>query len=356
MNTLIVGGGVAGAAAACLLGRDATLVERERGPHDKVCGEFVSWEAQDGLRALGLDVAALGGAPIHAVRLVHGGRTATAPLPRPGLGLSRRVLDEALLRLAAERGAAVLRGHAVRRLVLGGAEVDGIGVLHAPRVLLATGKHELRGIRRDPAAEQLVGLKMHLRLRSDQVAALAGHVELVLFPGGYAGLQPVEGGRANLCLLVDRPVFEAAGSGWDGTVAHMRRHCAVLDARLDGAEALRNKPLAIFRVPYGHVHRAGPHGGVLRLGDQMGVIPSFSGDGMAVALHTAFAAAGAADAEAFHRRMRADLAGQIGRATRLHRLGLAVPGGVFRALRAWPGALALAARLTRVPARCVAWG
>ena len=357
LATLIVGGGIAGAAAACLLGSRATLIERERGPHDKICGEFISWEAQDALRHLGVDPQALGGAPIHSVRLVHKASIAAAPLPRPGIGLSRRVLDAALLARAAERGATVLRGHTVRRLAPGGAEVDGIGHIEAARVLLATGKHELRGAKRAAEPGPLVGLKMYYSLAPDQAAVLAGHVEVVLFPGGYAGLQTVEGGRANLCLLIHRDVFEQAGAAWDGVVAHLRRHSPWLAQRLADAVALLARPVAIFRVPYGFVHRPGPAdpAGVMRLGDQVGVIPSFSGDGMAIALHTAFAAAAARDAPAFHQRMRSDLAKQIGRAMLLHRLGQTVPGGLARVARTWPGALAHVARLTRVPGPRLAW-
>ena len=359
MTVLIVGGGVAGAAAACLLGPEATLVERTAGAHDKICGEFVSWEAQDALHRLGVDTAALGGAPIHSVRLLHGHRSVTAPLPRPGAGLSRRVLDEALLAQAARHGATVLRGHAVRRLVPGGAEVEGLGRVEAARVLLATGKHDLRDTRRpvQRGPHALVGLKMYYRLAPAPAAELDGTVEVVLFPGGYAGLQMVEGGRANLCLLIRHDTFQAVDAAWDGVVAHIVKHSPALAARLEGAVPLLARPVATSGIPYGFVHRPGPADlpDVLRLGDQAGVIPSFSGDGMAIALHTAFAAVRQADAAQHHRRMQADLSGQIGRAMVLHRLGLAMPGSLLRAARAWPGALALVARLTRVPARRLAW-
>lgn len=355
MTVLVVGGGVAGAAAACLLGSGATLVEREAGPHDKVCGEFVSWEAQEALARLGLDLAALGGAPIDTVRLVHRARVLSHPLPGRGLGLSRRRLDSALLTLAAERGATVLQGHMVRRLLPGGAEVEGFGEVAAERVLLATGKHEMRGLRRGGRAEPLVGFKMHLRLDPAQAAALSGAIELVLFPGGYAGLQPIEGGRANLCLLIRRAAFEAAGASWAGVVSHMSAASPHVAARLEGAIELMAKPLSIYQVPYGQVHRAGALPGVLRLGDQMAVIPSFSGDGMAIALHTAFAAARAVGADGYHGAMRRDLAGQIGRAMALHRMGQSAPGLLTAAARAWPGALAWVARLTRVDPARLAW-
>ena len=81
MKTIIVGGGAAGAAAACLLGPDALLIERETAAHDKICGEFLSWEAQEYLSRLGLDLTALGAVPIDRVRLVYRGQVAEAPRP-----------------------------------------------------------------------------------------------------------------------------------------------------------------------------------------------------------------------------------------------------------------------------------
>ena len=357
MTVLIAGGGLAGAAAACLLGSGATLIERESSAHDKICGEFLSWETQEALRLLGVDPVALGAAPIDAVRLVHGDRVARAVLPGRGLGLSRRVLDAAVLERAEARGAVVHRGRAVKRLVAHGMEVEGMGRLEADRVLLATGKHDLRGVRREGSPESLVGFKMFYRLAPEQAEAVAGHVEVVLFPGGYAGLQPVEDGRANLCLLIRREAFEEAGSTWDGVFTYLIRTSAHLALRLRDAAPQLARPESIFRVPYGFVHA--PAGaelpGVFRLGDQMGVIPSFSGDGMAIALHTAFAVVGESDAGVYHRRMRRDLSGQIGRAMTLHRLGQSQPRLVAAAARVWPGALAWIARHTRVPAGRLAW-
>ena len=140
-------------------------------------------------------------------------------------------------------------------------------------------------------------------------------------------------------------------------LGHLRRHAPHLARRLAGAQPLLAQPVTIFRVPYGFVHRPGADdpAHVVRLGDQMGVIPSFSGDGMAIALHTAFAAAHALDPARHHGRMRAELGGQIGRAMVVHRLGQERPALVAGLLRAWPGGMRWIARLTRVPARHLAW-
>ncbi len=216
-------------------GAAVTVLERERGPAHKVCGEFLSGEALGDLAALGIDVAALGAAPITAMRLVHRGRVAAARLPFAAAGLSRLVLDEALLQRAAALGAEVQRGVRVRSAEPGAVQTDA-GTLAAATLLLATGKHDLRGAsgtRAEP--EALIGFKLHLRLSAEQQAPLAGHVEVVLFDGGYAGLQLVEGGVANLCLLVDRARYDAVGQDWPSLLAALEREDTHLARRLDGA-------------------------------------------------------------------------------------------------------------------------
>jgi 2-polyprenyl-6-methoxyphenol hydroxylase-like FAD-dependent oxidoreductase len=101
---VVAGSGLAGAAAAAGLaqaGVEVTLIEREAGPVHRICGEFLSTEAQEYLAKLGLDVGALGGAPISRLRLVRGNEAVAAALPFRGIGLSRFTLDEALLNHAA---------------------------------------------------------------------------------------------------------------------------------------------------------------------------------------------------------------------------------------------------------------
>ncbi len=279
---VIIGGGVAGGAVAVLLaraGRRPLLLEREQGAHDKVCGEFVSGEAARLLAHLGLDVAVLGAAPVGRVRLVHGTRIADAALPFAAWGLSRRRLDAALLDAAERDGAEVRRGVAVRGIGPDGAVVLPGEELRTDTVLLATGKHELRGAGREARSEALVGLKLHLRLAPRQASRLAGYVELYLLEGGYAGLQPVEDGVVNLCLIAPAARFGAAGRSAAALIEALGAEAPQLGVRLGGAEALWPRPLAVARVPYGHLHRPTPRDlpGVFRLGDQAAVIPKSHG-------------------------------------------------------------------------------
>jgi flavin-dependent dehydrogenase len=360
-ETAIIGGGLAGCAAAITLaqaGREVVLIERESAPHHKVCGEFLSQEALDLLRLLGLEPAQLGAARLQSVRLAHGNHLTHACLPFGAMSLTRRRLDEELLKLAERSGVNVIRGKRVSSLeASAGAwsvQINDADPLTAAAVFVATGKHDLPGEPR-PAGKQsgMVGFKMYYRLSRDQAAAVAGHVELLLYRGGYGGLQPVEGDAVNLCCLVHRDQLQRLGGRWENLLALMQRDCPHLATRLNGATPLLERPLAISSIPYGYVRPAAADG-VWRLGDQAAVIPSFTGDGMSIALHSGRLAAemhlAAAGAAAFQRRLSAELEGQVGLATILSRglvwqptrsvLGIAV--------RLWPRALALVASQTRL--------
>ncbi len=88
-GAVIVGGGPAGAAAAILLaeaGVPVTVVERSAGPADKVCGDFLSAEAVETVRRLGVDLDRLGPAPVGRVRVLHGGSRGERRAPVRGLG------------------------------------------------------------------------------------------------------------------------------------------------------------------------------------------------------------------------------------------------------------------------------
>jgi flavin-dependent dehydrogenase len=241
------------------------------------------------------------------------------------------------------------------RLTLGGG-----GEIEASDVFLATGKHDVRGAKRPAASApgDLIGFKTYFRLQPRQRRALDGAIEVILFEGGYAGLQLVEGGGANLCLLTRRDLFDRVGRRWSALLTHLLGHCPHLAARLGGAAALLDRPLSIFQIPYGFVHRAEGRepAGLFRLGDQAGVIPSFSGDGIAIALHTGRLAAATylahgEAADLFHRKVREDIAGQIRMASLVYALTELPLGRSALALlcRAFPGVMRAIATSTRVP-------
>jgi flavin-dependent dehydrogenase len=359
-DPVIIGGGPAGTAAATTLaraGQAVTLIERGVDASDKVCGDFLSAEALATIEGLDIDLSAA--STISAVRLVHRNRSVTTDLPFAARGLSRRALDEALLRQAQARGATVLRGHRVSAIEQDRGSMllscGTLGRIAAETVFLATGKHEVRGVSRISRGTGLVGMKMYYALAASQLQALRHHVELILFAGGYAGLQVVEADRVVLCVLLPATRLSAVAGKWDSLLDALTEECPHLLMRLAGARGLLDQPLAVAGLPYGYMYRADRRDlpGLFRLGDQAAVIASLTGDGVALALASGSLAARTWLADGsrahYHDRLAAGLSRQMRVASAVHRLCLnpALQPWVAAICGLWPGAIRLAATATR---------
>ena len=287
-DTLILGGGPAGAAAAITLARAGhrpLVLERQRETGDALCGGFLSWHSLAQVNRLGV---MLDGHVVDEVRLFTGRGHARAPLPAPALGVSRRHLDTALLRRAERLGARVERGVLAREA--DGRTIRADGDVFAPdRLLLATGKHDLRGLARPkPRHDPALGLRVRLGPATALNRLVGGAVELHLFDRGYAGLVAQEDGTANLCLAVRKSRLAEAGSPRALLDAIARE----LPSLADRLGFLPPSPEidAIASVPYGW-RTADTQDGIYRLGDQAAVIPSLAGEGMGIALASGVMAA-----------------------------------------------------------------
>jgi flavin-dependent dehydrogenase len=349
---LILGGGPAGSAVAITLaraGEPPLVLERQRETGDALCGGFLSWHSLALLDRLGL--AKLRGATVDQVRLFARTGSASARLPRQALGVSRRQLDSALLAHAESLGARVERGVIAREL--DGRTIRTDGESFAPdRLLLATGKHDVRGGGRPkPDGDPALGLRVRLGLAPALTRLVESAIELHLFDRGYAGLVLQEDGSANLCLAVRKSRLNEEG-GPRALLDAIGREVPALGERLAW---LADDPDidAIASIPYGwRATETAPC--IYRLGDQAGVMPSLAGEGMGIALTSGILAGEAVlagtTAEAFQR----DLASRIGRPILIARAILAAaerPGtapALIRMMRLAPGLATLLARATRV--------
>lgn len=370
-ETVIIGGGPAGSAAAIHLARQGLpvrLLERKPGPHHKVCGEFISYEAAQYLEDLGLNLVALGAEPVRQARFFNGENALEFNLPFTAWSLSRRLLDSVLLERAQTAGVVVERGTAVTHLSRAGdgwelitanqaASKTASTARSAKTVFLASGKHELRDWKRKARAiphSKMIGFKMHFSPGMQQ-EQWRDAVEIHLFDGGYAGLEPIEGGGVNLCFLIRQDIYKACGSNWPDLLQWLACTSSRMQQRLACLTPSWREPLAISGVPYGYIHSPDDDvPGLFRLGDQAAVIPSFAGDGIAIALHTAALAAriygAGGESITYHRQAAKDLTQPVRNARLLAELLSSSIGreAAFRCARLWPKLLTTMILHTRV--------
>ena len=317
-DVVVVGAGLAGSGIAAALaqrGWDVLLVERDRFPRHKVCGEFLSPEAQHSLQTLGVlqDVAALAPVPLHAAAITtFGGKTIEMGLPADAWGLSRYALDARMAAAVERCGGEVWQGAAVTHITPAhGAHLVQVRrsrehgrmqelSVQARAVIIACGRHSSADLPPRNAAQgadkrgwrNCLGLKIHY-----QNVRMEPRVELYLFPGGYVGINPVEDGRANVCLLITYAAFQAAGKSLPCVLElAATRHPAFAD-RLRGARVVAESECAV--APVDTQRRPLPWDTAAAapcLGDTVAMIPPLAGDGMAMALRSAELCLAPADA------------------------------------------------------------
>jgi menaquinone-9 beta-reductase len=292
---IIVGGGPAGAACAIELarnGRHVIVLEKTRTAHHKVCGEFISAEACDFIAGLGVNIWELGATEVKALSVACGVEFPRIDLPFTAAGLSRFCLDQALLQAAVNAGAEVVRGTAVTNLDVG---ADPIVVrtsnkeFRAATVVLATGKHDLRGCMRPRGL--MTSFKQHLRVTPTNATALRNLVHLTVFPGGYAGACLVERNIVAICWVVEPELLKKIGAAWQAQSSHLSVQSEFYGKLLAHAQPLWERPIAVAGIPYGFVRKRAISRSIYTIGDQLAVIPSYTGDGISIALHSGISAA-----------------------------------------------------------------
>jgi flavin-dependent dehydrogenase len=287
-DVAIVGAGPGGSTLAALLARrglSVALIDRDSFPRDKLCGEFLSYDALPIIDALGVDLA---GAPeIASCRIVSRNRTYAFDFPHPARGVSRMFLDAALHRCAVDSGAQSITATATA-VSRDSVTFDG-GIVRARVVAGAWGRwgrfdQQLgRAFVRDRSHRNF-GFKRHYRGEGAQ-----GVIELYSFRNGYLGVNDVEDGITNICGLVHASRLQRHKGRWDAFVETIRAEERPLDsmyARYAPAQDgfLSSEPV-IFRA------RSAVEEGIFMIGDASGVIDPLTGNGMAMAMQSAVVAA-----------------------------------------------------------------
>jgi geranylgeranyl reductase family protein len=310
-DVAIIGAGPAGSSAAISLVREGysvVLLDKERFPREKLCGDFlnpINWPL---LREMEVDKELLA-CPHEKVAtfrftVVSGDQT-EVPFPVGnsatafGLGLRRADLDQVLLQKAKGLGVTVLDGCRLKEL-----KKDSSGwrvnadrretaqELKARVLIGADGRNSSVAHRLGFAEPGTIrGRSVGFQLRLKRLSRSSSMVEIHLFPGGYAGIVGVGGHTLNLCLAVEKDRFQHYRSP-----GRLLESCASVNPHLQSI-LRQSEPVGAAhsvypvyfppRRSYGH--------GVLLVGDAARVNEPVSGEGIYFALKSGQFAAAAID-------------------------------------------------------------
>ena len=296
-DVAIVGGGLAGLAAAIQLAKAGKLVilfEKESYPFHKVCGEYIGMESWHFLERLGLDLSSMNLPIIKKLILTSpNGNTLHAGLTTGGFGLSRYTLDHLLVTIARANGVEVLEKARVNEIrfdevfTLSYSHNGATNLVNATLCCGAFGKRSnldvkwqrkflLSGNRK---LNNYVGIKYQVIADWPE-----GVIGLHNFYDGYCGISKIEDNKYCLCYLTTAENLKRSGNKIETmelTVLSQNPH---LKKILQQAKRCEGFPVTISQISFDKKTAVENH--VLCLGDAAGMITPLCGNGMSIAFHT----------------------------------------------------------------------
>jgi geranylgeranyl reductase family protein len=280
VDVAIVGAGPAGSACAIVCaeaGLRTVVLEREKFPREKVCGDCLNPACWPILRRLGIADAVhrLPHGKLDTVEFIGiGGARVRVDLPRredSEIAVKRSLLDNLLAGRARASGAEVLENAMVTRIEKARWGDWKIDVVHdkitAPVLVAADGRNSTAARLRNllPRIQrERIALQTHIPLPR----GFGDRVVLQFLREGYSGQAPVNGEELNLCLV----------------------------GKASDVERLKSWAAAEFGVASGHLWRTitplaraplGPaHDNLFLIGDAARVVEPFTGEGIYYALRS----------------------------------------------------------------------
>ena len=312
-DAIIIGAGPAGSSAAILLARagwSVALVEKQRFPRRKVCGECLAASNLPLLKALGIGVAfeAAAGPELRQLALMYGKRTVVSALPSAadekhqwGRTIARETLDSLLIEQARRVGAHILQPWSIKRIEgscgnwqCETRSYDGTDTLslHAPVLIDAHGSWEALPIGETPSravhkAADLLAFKANFR----DARLKTGLLPVLFFDGGYGGMVESGAGLTTVAGCMRRDRFETIRSICPGLSAGdifdamLRRECAGVGEAL--RSATREGPW-LATGPLDPGIRLRGDDPLFRVGNAAGEAHPILGEGMSMALQSAW--------------------------------------------------------------------
>lgn len=287
-DVIIIGGGLAGLTCSKHLSSaniNVLLIEKNKYPYHKVCGEYVSNEVLPYLNQLNIDVFSNGAVTIDTLKLTtQSGKIIQSKLPLGGFGISRYLLDKLLYNSIKDKIDVVFDSvTSISKEKDGNIITTQSGKYLGKIIVGAFGKRSNLDINlnRKFIAEKSPWLAIKAHYKYDIESNTVG---LHNFEGGYCGISKVENDVINCCYLTTYHSFKKLGNIEDFQNKLMSKNPYLQDF-FKKATPLLEKPLAISQISFSE--KEAVYDDVFMIGDSAGLIHPLCGNGMAMAIHSA---------------------------------------------------------------------
>lgn len=292
-DVAIIGGGLAGLAAAIQLsraGHTVILFEKEKYPFHKVCGEYISLESWNFLKGLGVPLEEWNVPIIDTLFLsAPNGKSFTTKLPLGGFGISRYKLDACLADIARTNGVHLVEETKVDAIFFDGLfRIQFRGQKIASKICCAAyGKRSNLDVKwkrgfldnANKRSENYVGVKYHIK--TDWKENVIG---LHNFDKGYCGISKIENDEYCLCYMTKAENLKNCTNGIEQMEKQILYKNPHLQNIFSETEICNSFPVTISQINFNKKTQVEDH--ILMLGDAAGMITPLCGNGMSIALHT----------------------------------------------------------------------
>lgn len=315
-DVIVVGGGPGGASAASFLGakgRKVLLLEKEKFPRDKTCGDAISGKSVGIISELGMDG--------HLQKASHGevmgltfsspnGKTISIPFNAGGNGIGkgfvcRRLVFDNLLWNCAKNSANAIDGATVTGVIWEGGKIAGVKAkmpdgmekeFGGKLVIGADGAsslvaREVRGVEIDPA-HTCVAYRAYYSGVKGMDGTLEIHFVKSIMPG-YFWIFPADNGLANVGVGMVMGNMKKAGVNLQKAMLDIIEQNEMFKGRF--ASAKQVSQVKAWSLPLGSKKRKVHSDNVLLVGDAAGLVDPFSGEGIGNAMLSGKLAAAVAD-------------------------------------------------------------
>jgi len=293
-DVAIAGGGLGGLSLSILLakaGHKVVLIEKEKYPFHRVCGEYISFESWNFLEGLGYPLSDMDLCIIkNLVVSAPNGRTISHSLPLGGFGISRYKIDGELADLARRNGVTVIESTKVNDILFANETFTlqtSAGNIQAIVAVGSFGKRSNLDVKwkrsfigkKPNKLNNYIAVKYHIRtdFPPDTIA-------LHNFKNGYCGISSVENGEYCLCYLTTAENLKKANNNislMEQSVLYENPH---LKRIFTNAEFLWKDPVSIAQISFERKSLVENH--ILMAGDAAGMITPLCGNGMSIAMHS----------------------------------------------------------------------